>query len=125
MHSRQKNNYEFSVIYNNISSVRLDKLYVNMIKLNERLCQAVIFHRKTAAIYRRQILKNGQQAAAMPTACETEEEYARQREQKNENNNRDEFKGRSGKIHGHGESRIFACAARKADARYRLRLQYT
>lgn len=27
-----KNNYEFSVIYNNISSVRLDKLYVNMIK---------------------------------------------------------------------------------------------
>lgn len=32
VHSRQKNNYEFSVIYNNISSVRLDKLYVNMIK---------------------------------------------------------------------------------------------
>ena len=28
----KKNNYEFSVIYNNISSVRLDKLYVNMIK---------------------------------------------------------------------------------------------
>ena len=27
-----ENNYEFSVIYNNISSVRLDKLYVNMIK---------------------------------------------------------------------------------------------